>query len=318
MESSQERQLTLVVNARRDVAEGVVELELRDVDSRPLPEWAPGAHIDLVLGGHLVRQYSLCGDPAMRQTWRIAILREPQSRGGSAHIHEKLFAGAIISARGPRNHFMLSESPAYLFIAGGIGITPILPMIRAAESGRADWRFVYGGRKRASMAYLRELGEYGDRVSVQPFDEVGHIDLASCIGNPRQDLLIYCCGPESLLQAVELRCAAWPFGSLRVERFTARKPEPSRVEGIFEVELRRSGVTLNVRPNQSILEVIETAGIQVLCSCCEGVCGSCETVVIDGIPEHRDSVLTVDERAENRRMMICVSRSLGPRLVLDL
>ncbi|MGY1643390.1 PDR/VanB family oxidoreductase [Geodermatophilus sp. SYSU D00703] len=311
------------VEEKREVAEGVVTLGLRAVGDSPLPPWTPGSHADLLLedaalAGAPTRQYSLCGDPADSHLWRFGVLNEPESRGTSRHVHERLQVGDVLRVRGPRNNFPLVDSPRYLFIAGGIGITPILPMIRAAEAADADWELVYGGRRRASMAFLDELAQYGDRVSIRPQDEVGLLDLDALLGEPRADTRVYCCGPEPLLAAVGERCAAWPAGTLHVERFAAKPlTEPVRSE-TFEVVLEQSELTLPVPPERSILEVVEEAGVGVLSSCAEGTCGTCETGVLDGVPDHRDSVLSDEERAANDCMMICVSRSTTPRLVLDL
>ncbi len=219
---------------------------------------------------------------------------------------------------GPRNNFPLVPSAEYLFVAGGIGITPILPMVHQAEMLGADWRLLYGGRRRDSMAFLDELSQYGDRVDVRPQDESGLLPLATLLGTPQPETLIYCCGPEPLLAAVEQRCAGWPRGSLHVERFAPRpQGEPARAEA-FEVVLEQSGLTLTVPPDRSILSVVEEAGIGVLSSCAEGTCGTCETGVLGGVPDHRDSVLSEDERQAGDCMMICVSRARGDRLVLDL
>jgi len=310
----------LVVARREDEAEGVVSLTLRHPEGRDLPEWEPGAHIDLALGGGLVRQYSLCGDPADRTAWRVAVLREPHGRGGSAYVHDRLTEGTPVHALGPRNNFALVPSSRYLFVAGGIGITPILPMVAAAEAAGARWTLLYGGRGRASMAFAERLAaSYGDRVRITPEDEYGLLDLASYLADPVPGTLVYCCGPEPLLGAVEERCAAgWPAGSLHVERFKARQTGADAPAGSFEVELRQSGLTLTVTPGRSILQTVEDAGVQVLYSCAEGICGTCETDIVEGEADHRDSVLTADEQAANETMMICVSRCRGSRLVLDL
>lgn len=305
------------VETRQDAAEDVVLLTLREVGDQPLPGWAPGAHVDLLLPTG-PRQYSLCGDPDDRHAWRLGVLREKDGRGGSAYVHDQLHPGAPVRVRGPRNHFPLLPSPRYLFIAGGIGITPIIPMIGAAEAAGADWELVYGGRTRASMAFRDELAGYGGRVSVRPQDETGPLELDPLLGRPRPDTLVYCCGPEPLLAAVEGRCAPWPPGSLRVERFTAKPLAETVRQEAFEVVLERSELTLTIPPDRSILDVAEQAGIGVLSSCSEGTCGTCETPVLAGEPEHRDSVLTDEEKAANDCMMICVSRSRRPRLVLDL
>jgi ferredoxin-NADP reductase len=295
-----------------------VVLELRAPDGRPLPRWEPGAHVDLLLPGGLSRQYSLCGDPADHHGWRLGILDEPGGRGGSRYVHEHLHPGTPVRARGPRNHFPLLPAPRYLFVAGGIGITPILPMLAAAQAAGAEWELVYGGRRRSSMAFLDELAGYGHRVALRPQDETGLLDLDALLATPRADTLVYCCGPEPLLAAVEQRCASWPSGSLRVERFSARPPTEPVLTRAFTVELARSGLKLVIPPDRSILDVAEEAGVGVLSSCSEGTCGTCETPVLDGEPDHRDSVLTDEERAADDCMMICVSRSRRPRLVLDL
>lgn len=308
------------IEGKREVADGVVELTLRQVEGHPLPRWEPGAHVDLLLGldGVPPRQYSLCGDPADHHVWRLGILRDPEGRGGSRHVHDVLAEGDTVRVRGPRNNFPLAPSPRYLFVAGGIGITPILTMIRSAQAAGAGWRLVYGGRRRASMAFLDELAAYGDRVSIRPQDETGLLDLDTLLGTPEPDTLVYCCGPEPLLAAVEERCGAWPRGALRVERFSARPLAAPVRDEAFEVVLAQSELTLTVPPDRTILSVVEEAGVGVLSSCAEGTCGTCETPVLDGEPDHRDSVLTDDERRVAGCMMICVSRSCSPRLVLDL
>ncbi|WP_185063025.1 2Fe-2S iron-sulfur cluster-binding protein [Pseudonocardia eucalypti] len=306
---------------RRDVAaDGVVTLTLAHPDGSDLPEWTPGAHIDLVLTESLVRQYSLCGSTGNRAEWRVGILRDPNSRGGSEFVHDRVQPGATLRVRGPRNHFPLVSSPRYQFVAGGIGVTPILTMIEAAEARGAEWHLLYGGRERASMGFLDELERYGERVTVCPQDERGMLDLPSVLGTPRPDTLVYCCGPEGLLTAVENACRPWPEGSLHIERFSAKpvgEPSPEALD-TFEVVCQRSGVTLTVGPDDTIYELAEEAGLDVLGACMEGVCGTCECEVIEGEVDHRDSVLSDAERAAGDAMMICVSRSRSERLVLDL
>jgi ferredoxin-NADP reductase len=306
----------VVVEQLEPLAEGVLGLDLRAADGGELPPWRPGAHIDLLLEPGLVRQYSLCGDPADRYRWRVAVLREPASRGGSRHVHERLAPGTRLQIDGPRNHFELLPAEEYIFIAGGIGITPILPMLGAAASAGARWRLLYGGRQRASMAFLDRLDRYGDRVSVHPQDETGLLDLG-LLDTPRPDTLVYCCGPEPLLAAVEARCAGWADGALRVERFTPREATFA-ADHDFEVVLSSSGRTVSVPAGISVLKAVEQAGVSVLSSCREGTCGTCETGVLEGEPDHRDSVLTAAECAAGDVMMICVSRCRGERLVLDL
>ncbi len=312
----------LVIDQKETVADGVSTLTLTDPAGNDLPDWSPGAHIDVVLDGEsLTRQYSLCGSTKDRRTWRVGVLHDPNSRGGSRFVHEQLSIGGALRVRGPRNHFPLIDSPRYLFIAGGIGITPILPMIAHAEGIGADWTLIYGGRQRSSMAFLDELVVHGDRVRVFPQKEVGFIPLAdpSILGEVKKDTLIYCCGPEPLLQAVEKASADWPTDSLHIERFAAKavSADPKSLDS-FEVVCQRSGVTLKIDSDASILKAAEQAGLKVLASCRAGVCGTCEVDVIDGVPDHRDSVLSASERAANAFMLVCISRSKSPQLVLDL
>lgn len=304
----------LVVEAVASAADGVLALTLRHPLGEALPAWEPGAHVDVLLGPDLERQYSLCGDPADRARWRIAVLREPDGRGGSAYVHEQVGPGDKVRVRGPRNHFPLQPAARYRFVAGGIGITPILPMLAAAEAAGAEWTLLYGGRARGSMAFTAELARYGDRVTIAPQDETGLLDLGPVLDHLPDGTLVYCCGPGPLLDAVEERC---PAGVLRVERFQP-KDQPVGEDGEFEVELVRSGRTLTVPAGVSVLDTVRAAGVEVLYSCTEGTCGTCETDVLEGTPDHRDSVLGDDERACGETMMICVSRCRGERLVLDL
>ncbi|OPX10277.1 oxidoreductase [Mycobacterium sp. AT1] len=318
---TEEQTIELAVVGREELADDVVGLVFEDSAGGELPRWAPGAHVDLLLTETLVRQYSLCSSPTDRRRWKVGVLLEPDGRGGSKHVHHTLREGAMLRVRGPRNHFALRPASRYQFIAGGIGITPIMPMIEVAEADGADWSLLYGGRRRTSMAFVDELSQYGDKVTVWPQDEFGMLDLASVLDTPREDTLIYCCGPEALLHAVENACVAWPNGALHVERFAAnpaaRRPPQDSVDD-FAVVCQRSGVTIEIGPDDTILDALRARGISMLASCMEGICGTCETPVLEGIPEHRDSVLSDDEKAENDCLMVCVSRSKTPRLVLDL
>jgi ferredoxin-NADP reductase len=314
-----ELEADLVVQAAEPVAEGVVALVLADSTGAPLPPWTPGAHIDLILGDDLIRQYSLCSSPGEPDRWRVGVLKALDSRGGSKRVHTSLAVGSSVRVRGPRNHFPLVASPRYRFIAGGIGITPLLPMIAEADAAGADWTLLYGGRERASMAFLDELAKYGAKVTIAPENETGMLDLASVLGVPQPATLIYCCGPEGLLAAVEKFCEDWPPGALHLERFSAKPQDTSaQSDSGFELVLERSGLTLTVPPDKSVLQVIRDAGVSVLASCLEGVCGTCETEVVDGDVDHRDSVLNEEERASNEYMMVCVSRCRSARLTLNL
>jgi len=307
----------LVVAGRERVADGVVSLVLEHPDGEELPAWTPGAHVDLVLAPDLTRQYSLCGSPADSTRWRVGVLFDEGGRGGSRHVHERLEVGSRLPVRGPRNHFPLVASERYLFIAGGIGITPLMPMVAEAEQAGADWTLFYGGRRRGSMAFVDELAAYGERVVLRPEDEYGLLDLATILA-PQTGTAVYSCGPEALLQAVERQCAAWPPGSLHVERFAAKPVDEGAETTTFEVVCQRSGITVTVPADRSILDVVQDAGVNALSSCLEGVCGTCETPVVEGTPDHRDSLLSDEEKEAGDYMMICVSRAKSSRLVLDL
>jgi ferredoxin-NADP reductase len=312
----------LIVRHRDTPAEGVVVLDLGHPENEDLPRWEPGAHIDLILDDGLTRQYSLCGDPHDSSLWRIGVLLDPNSRGGSRYVHDNLDEGVTVRVRGPRNHFPLVDVPHYRFIAGGIGITPIFAMLEAVQRAGGDWTLLYGGRTRASMAFVEDLSErYPERVTVWPQDERGLLDLESLFKEPADNTLVYCCGPEALLSAVEQHSAHWPAGILHIERFAAKAPtaeEAAEALDQFEVVCQRSGSNFEITSDQSILEVLEEGGIPILGSCYEGVCGTCEATVLEGTPDHRDSVLTDAEKAAGEVMLICVSRSRTERLVLDL
>ncbi|PDT50877.1 MULTISPECIES: PDR/VanB family oxidoreductase [Sinorhizobium] len=315
-----ERDFELVVTCVEQVAKEVLRLSFARKDGADLPAWEAGAHIDLHFvskGVEYVRQYSLCGRTSDRRTWQVAVLLVTNGRGGSAHIHDALAVGDTIRVTGPRNNFALAKANRYLFIAGGIGITPILPMIAEASATGADWRLVYCGRSSETMAFKNDVARYGpERVVLHASDKHGKADLDRLIAETDPETAIYCCGPESMLQAIDHSCAAHQRNA-HMERFSA---SGSIVEGVttaFEVEFARSGIVLTVPEDRSILEMAEDAGVDIDSSCQEGVCGSCETRVLSGTPDHRCSVLSAKERAEGKTMMVCVSRSCSARLVLD-
>jgi ferredoxin-NADP reductase len=310
--------VALEVVAKTVVADDVATLTLASPDGARLRDWTPGAHVDLVLPNGTTRQYSLCGDRWDPFTYTVGVLREPAGRGGSAYVHDLLQPGHRVGVGGPRNNFPLVPADRYLFVAGGIGITPLLPMVQQAELLGADWQLLYGGRRRASMAFLDRLAPYGDRVRVVPQDEFGLLDLPAFLGEPRADTRVYCCGPGPLLDAIGAACAGWPPHSLRTERFVADQLAAPARESAFAVELARSGRSVEVPPGVSVLEAVTGAGVEVLSSCRQGTCGTCETTVLAGRPDHRDSLLDDDERAAGDCMYVCVSRSLDDRLVLDL
>ncbi|HJT96324.1 MAG TPA: PDR/VanB family oxidoreductase [Mycobacterium sp.] len=302
-------------------AHGVVAVELRDPQGAELPRWEPGAHIDLHLPSGLVRQYSLCSDPEDRAQYRVAVLRAPDSRGGSAEVHDTDLEGRMLEISGPRNHFALCEAQDYLLIAGGIGVTPILAMARELTKRRRRWSMIYGGRARTSMAFTAELVELDGHVDVVPQDERGLPDLDTAIRACQPGTAVYCCGPEPMLQAVQSLCAQHlPAGALHIERFAAAATagEARTEDHEFEVELARSGQVLTVPADRTVLDAVLDVLPGTPYSCREGYCGTCESAVLEGVPEHRDDVLTEDEQAAGDTMMICVSRSKSPRLVLDL
>ena len=317
------RTLTLEVLERREASDGVVTLTLGHPDGGELPAWKAGAHVDVhVPNGELepfVRQYSLSSDPEERTSYRIGVLKEVSGRGGSAAVHETLTAGSRVTVSWPRNNFRLAPASSYLFIAGGIGITPILAMIKEAERAGAHWRLVYGGRTRTTMAFLDELEAFGDRLTVVPQDELGHIDLPGLLDQPQEGTLIYACGPEPLLRAAEEHAAHWPKDALRLERFAPKAIERTLPDTAFEVEFAESGTVVKVGAEESILDAAQAAGLPVISSCRTGTCGTCETPILSGRADHRDSILTASEQEENETMMICVSRAAAgcPRLVLE-
>ena len=310
--------LTLEVAAKRIIADGVCQLTLRDPRGHRVPDWTPGSHIDLVLPGDRIRQYSLCGDRWDAHTYQIAALREATGRGGSVYIHDELRVGDRLRTGGPRNNFAMVPAQRYLFVAGGIGITPLLPMIHQAQVLGVEWSLLYGGRSTRSMAFLSQLSIYGDRVTVWPHDEHGPLDLAAALVAQTAGTKVYCCGPASLLAAVEKLGKDWPTGSIRVERFVPKTLHAPVRNEPFEVHLQRSDVTVTVSPGTSVLDAITSSGIVVLSSCRQGTCGTCETRLVSGTPDHRDSLLSDDERARGDCLLVCVSRASSDRLVLDL
>lgn len=340
-ESTQPESSTLlVVDTIDEAADGVRLLTLRSKDGSDLPPWTPGSHLDLVLGGvdpaqmqaaeagampehdpfaETIRQYSLCGDVADRSCYRVAVLREVESRGGSSYVHDTLKAGDELVSYGPRNHFELRKAPKYVFVAGGIGITPIMPMIREVEAAGKNWHLYYLGRSEATMAFRDELAQYGDKVSLWAKDPKGAFDLQGMFDQIEAEgaALVYSCGPERLLEAVENQCRTRATLVAHVERFTPKEIDDSD-NSEFEIVLEESDMRLTVPADKSIFEVVRENDISVLGSCLEGICGTCETGVVSGEIDHRDSVLEDDEREEGDVMMICVSRCKGKELVLEL
>jgi cytochrome P450/ferredoxin-NADP reductase len=316
--------LPLTVTDIRVEADEVVSVRLARADGDELPAWQPGSHIELRLPSGRLRQYSLCGDPADRAGWRIGVLREAAGRGGSLELHALAQPGATFVVRGPRNHFPLVDAESYLFLAGGIGITPILAMVRAAGAAGRPFSVVYGGRTRASMAFADELAAAaGDALTLLPQDESRLPDLRALLATAGSGTAVYCCGPAPMIAAVESCCAELGLsGQLHVERFTAGDDLEQAIgkaeNTAFDVHLARTDRTMRVPPDKRLIEVLREAVPGLSYDCEKGYCGACETRVLGGTPEHRDSVLTEDERAAGRTMMICVGRCSSARLILDL
>jgi ferredoxin-NADP reductase len=317
--SSHETEFVVVVVARSLAADSIEVFELARADASALPRWQPGAHIDLVLQSGDERQYSLLPPVSLdacsadASTWRIAVLREPSGRGGSMWVHDSLAVGDTIRVRGPRNHFVFSPFPGspVLLLAAGVGITPIASMARAAAASGIRYALHYSGRSRSALALVDEIGPATLHLS----DEGTRLDVAALVGSLDPMAAIYACGPTRFIDAVEAAAGGHP---LHVEHFEAKPLGAPVFQGNFEVELALSGETLTVPPERSILEVVEEAGVLVLSSCREGTCGTCETPVIAGEVDHRDSILTPLEQEQDAVMYICVSRSACPRLVLEL
>lgn len=314
---------TLVVQALERAADDVLKIRLAAPDGRALPRWSAGSHIDVECGNSgISRQYSLCGNPDDLGIFEIAVLREAQSRGGSAWIHGNLRVGDRVKVRGPRNHFRLDETcRKAIFIAGGIGVTPISAMARRAKALGIDYVVHYCGRSRAAMALLDELAAlHGARLQAHVRDEGQRADFAQILGTPDGDTQIYACGPARMIDALQACSAHWPEESLRVEHFssTLGALDPDR-EQPFTVELKDSGLTLDVPATQTLLQALRCANIDVQSDCEEGLCGSCEVRVLAGDVDHRDVVLTRAERDANDRMMSCCSRAMrGGKIVLAL
>lgn len=310
-------ELTLRISQVERGAQGVSILYLSAINDAPLPDWLPGAHIDLMLPNGITRQYSLCGDLKNENQWRIGVLREPNSRGGSSYVHEHLAENTLVKVKGPRNHFEMPEAEEYRFVAGGIGITPILAMIQKAEQENKKWRLLYGGRSIDSMAFVKELKQYSDKVQFWPQDTLGLLDFHQYLADAPMGTAVCACGPAMMLDALTLISEQYPNVSLSVERFAAVQKVYQKNQS-FDVELVRSKKTIHVTENQTILEAVRDSGISIYSSCESGICGTCETAVIAGEIEHRDSILTDSEKALGKSMMICVSRCTSGVVKLDL
>lgn len=320
---------TVQVAALEQVAQDVLAIELRPLPGASLTPFNAGSHIDVELpiedvhGGPVLRQYSLCNDPAQGHRYLIAVGLDALGRGGSRWIHQQLKLGDALRVGKPRNQFPLVESSTNtVLIAGGIGVTPLLAMARRLSSLGRSWTFFYCARTPERAAFLQELQALPGKV-IPVFDGLAdsyRLDLDAVVAAQPRDAHFYCCGPSSLMEAFERAASPLPAAQVHVEWFKPR-PLPEKKEcatGTFEIKLARHGGNFIVPPDRSILDVLVDAGIQIPHSCCDGVCGTCETRVIKGVPDHRDSVLFGEDAKSLDRMMVCVSRSAGPSLTLDL
>jgi ferredoxin-NADP reductase len=309
-------------------AEGVLSIRLSRIESNdPLPEWTPGAHIDVYVPDGSTRQYSLCGDPADRSSWLIAVLLEPESKGGSTFLHEALRVGDRLLVTRPKNHFNLEAATHHTLIAGGIGITPMMVMAEhLAREGR-PFTLTYGGRAASAMAFRDRLGALGERVTLLAEDTDGRPDLDALVRATPEGGLVYVCGPLPLLRAVEAAAEAAHGPDQDVVRFelfstagVERKEGPAEsLDGsTYELVLATSGHTLRLQPDANILDVVLALGIEVENDCRDGICGSCVTPILSGTVDHRDLVLTKKEQAAMDQMLICCSRPTSERLELRL
>jgi ferredoxin-NADP reductase len=307
------------------LSERVVGLTLGLPDGDAFPVWEPGAQIELELAVSktepLYRQYSLCGQQANTREWQIAVLKEEAGRGGSAYIHEVLQEGDALAVSVPKNHFPFAANKKCFFVAGGIGITPIVPMVQAAAAAGLDWHLLYLARNAADFIFLQELQQVdAARITTHASNQDGLFDLQGALQALDAQTVVYSCGPQPLLAALEnyqqeQADIGW---QLVLERFSV-ETDPALLQGKgFTVTLQKSGKSIAVAGDETILAALKREGIRVKCSCQNGTCGTCETVVISGLPEHRDFVLSPEERQLNETMMICVSRALSAELVLDL
>lgn len=312
--------LEVVTTQLTHQADGVLSVRLTRPGGEPLPAWEPGAHVDLILPVGLTRQYSLMGSPSDRSAYTITVLQQPNSRGGSEYVHLFLRPGQRVHVSEPRNHFALEEAPEHLFLGGGIGITPLLPMVEAVAGRGGRWALHYGGRDRASMAFASELvARHPDAVTLWPADEQGPVPLTALLADRAPGARVYCCGPEAMIAAVQATAAehGWPDEAVHVERFapTVHEHGPDRP---VTVVAARSGREVLIEEDESVLDGLVRAGIGMTSSCRSGVCGACQTTVLEGEPDHRDDLLSAAQREEGRVMMPCVSRARGELLVLDV
>jgi len=316
-EPAPEALIDVRLSAIRFAARDTNLYEFRRLDGKPLPAYEPGAHVDLHLPNGMIRNYSMIVARPEVETYTFGIKRDPASRGGSRYIHDELHVGKVLKISAPRNNFRLTEDAGHtVLLAGGIGITPIWCMVQRLEDLGRSWKLYYACRSRADMAFLEALeGMAGAQFHFDDENAGKVLDIAAIVAETPKDAHLYCCGPTPMMNAFESATVDWPRGQIHVEYFT---PKQEAKKGGFTVELARSGQEFFIPEGKTILEVLLDEGIDLDYSCELGICGACEQRVISGIPEHRDAILTEEEQAENKRVMICCAGCKTDRLVLDL
>ncbi len=314
--------LTTWVHTMRHEAQDIISIELRPAAGATLPPFTPGAHIDLLLPGGLVRSYSLCNEAGSTDRYVVGVLRDKASRGGSRAVHEQLRIAMPLTISAPRNHFPLEETAAHsVLIAGGIGITPLLCMARQLAKLGRSYEVLYFARSRAAAAFADELEALGARVHWHFDDEAGGPpDLRGLIAQRQADgTHFYACGPTAMLDAFETSCKDLGIANAHLERFSAKAVEAATdARTQYAVELRKSGLNFQVTAGTTLHDMLIDLKVEVPWSCEEGICGACETRVLEGQVDHRDMVLTPAEQAAHKVMMVCVAGCKGERLVLDL
>ena len=313
--------ISALVHTLRHEAEGIISVELRPWGDTVFAPFEAGSHIDLHLPNGLVRSYSLLNPPSDQGRYVVGILRDRNSRGGSRFVHEHLRVGIELKISQPRNNFALDSRASHsVLVAGGIGITPIYCMFRQLLALGRSAELIYCARSRREAALLEQIAELGAKVIYHFNDEKDALpDLPGYLAGRPADTHFYCCGPTPMLDAFESACENLGYAHAHIERFTAAELPPAEdAQDSYSVELSKSGKTLHIEPGLNLLDVLLEAGCDIEYSCREGVCGSCETRVLEGDIDHRDGVLTKAERAANRSMMVCVSGCKSRRLVLDL
>jgi vanillate O-demethylase ferredoxin subunit len=299
--------------------DGTNLFEFRTLDGSEVPPFTAGAHVDVNLPNGTIRQYSIASPQSDRSRYLLGVKLEQNGRGGSRFLHEQVRVGSVLKIGVPRNHFPLNEqATSTILIAGGIGVTPILCMSDRLRTLGRDFRLHYAVRVRTE-ALLGHIDEDDERVRlhVDAEQDGRFIDIAAIVAAAPADAELYCCGPAPMLDAFEQACAARPAARVHVERFSA-PDNTATADGAYTVELAKSKRTLIVQPGQTLLQALLAAGLTVKVSCEQGICGTCETRVLAGTPDHRDMILSDEEKASNASMMVCCSGSLSPTLVLDL